>query len=396
MKKILILLIISLLATGCSTSLVKDESQENHLVEEISRKFEYQNATCKIDGAKIKFSTMNRNDEITIVDEDDDFYYFDNNGLILAIEKDYVRTENETPFEEYTGYTYSYSELFSDYELKNLVHNFEKNDEVKVIDKVKKVLLVEYDGQFGYMYPSDVSDSYIVTRTYKPVEVQPSGGGTSSGGGGGGGNNNPTPPPVQEENESFFDFGYIEKDFHLLAFTKEDDNTVYVPNNEYNKVVAKVLLDGTYNYITLFNYKEQVKVLNYDDNEATVLVHGYSGKIQKEYLRLEGEEEYEAWDGYAYSGAEVFYDYDLTNEMDWFYKNDDIHVIDRIGDVYVVQLTNGTYGYMSVDDVSETYLPTYKPAPTPTPAPSGGGGGGYTPPSQPETPQSSEETGSYM
>lgn len=385
MKKILIFTISLLLLTGCSVINTEYKNTQEQIIEEVTgRKFEFSNAICLRDKAKVQFRELNRNDEITIIDEDDDFYYFDNNGLTLAIEKDYVRTQNDEPFEEYVGYTYSYSELFSDYGLKDLIHNFEKNDEVKVIDKVKKVLLVEYEGQFGYMYPSDVSDTYIVTRTYKPAQTQ------TSGGGGGGGGYTPPAPVNPDPPASSGDAEEIETS-DLLAFVRNDNQTEYVPNDSFESIQGKVLLDDTIAYITYCSRSEDVRVLDYDEESATLLISGFVGKIKKEYLRLEGEEEYEAWDGYAYGGAEIFYDYELTDEMDWFYKNDDIHVIDRIGDIYVVQLTDGSYGYMSVDDVSETYLPTYKPAPAPTPAPSGGGGG-YTPPAQDPTPAPAEES----
>ena len=401
MKRLLIITISLILLTGCSIINTEETKTEAQIIEEISgRKFEYSDAVCLRGRAKVQFIELNRNDEINIIDEDENFYYFDNNGLILAVEKEYVRTENDEPFEEYTGYAYSGAEVFSDYELNDKIADLYKNDEIKVIDKIGKVLLVNYEGEVRYMYQSDVSESYIVTYYRAPVVEEPvytpsysggggssSGGGSGSGGGGGGTTPDPTPSSGDAQEISISD----------LAFVITEDKTEFVPNDSFVEIKGQILLDNTKAYITYFSRSEDVRVLNVDDEYAYVLISGFVGKIEREYLRLESDEEYDAWDGYAYSGAEVFYDFELTDEMDWFYKNDDVHVIDKVEDVYVVELKDGSFGYMSVDDVSETYLPTYRPAPEPEPVvtPSysgGGGGGGSSPAPEPPAPPVSEES----
>lgn len=374
MKKLIIISISLLLLAGCTVINNEEKPSEEQVVEEVNTKFEFTNAVCLRGKAKVEYSKLNRDDEITIIDEDDDFYYFDNSGLTLAIDKNYVRTENESAFEEYTGYCYSGAEVFSDFGLKNKIADLYKNDEIEVIDQVGKVLLVNYEGQLNYMYASDVSDSYIVTYVKpKPVETY-TGGGVSTGGGGGGSYTPPvTPAPSGGSDE-------VEVPTSSLAFIVNENKTEYVPNESYASIQGKVLVDGTVTYITYCSRYEDVKVLDYDEDYATLLIHGFAGKIKREYLRLDGEEDYESWHGYAYSGAEVFYDYELTDEMDWFYKNDDVYVIDEIDGIYVVELPNGTYGYMSADDVSETKLSTYvAPKPVETYTGGGGGGGSYTP-----------------
>ena len=417
MKKIIVLICSYLiLLTGCS-SLISNEkgNKEEAVIEEITNKFVYQTAQCRIDNAKVVFSELNRNDEITIIDEDDDFYYFDNNGLVLAIEKTYVRTDNEEAFEEYTGYAYSGAEVFSDYELNDKIADLYKNDEVTVIDKIGKVLLVDYEGEERYMYQSDVSDSYIVTYYYvAPVVEEPVSTPSYSGGGGGGGSYtppapvNPDPPAPSTPADNFFDIANYSNNFVTvnLGFVVSDNKTEFEPNDSYTEVNGKVLLDGAITYITLCNRDEDIKVLEYDDENVHVLINGFVGLMKRDHVRLEEDETYDTWSGYAYGGSVVYYDYDLENKKESLYKNDEITVIDEINGIYYVMLEDGTYGYMDESDVSETKLATYyyvapvveEPVSTPSYSGGGGGGGSYTPPApvNPDPPANPVETGSYM
>ena len=432
-KRLLVLIALSVLLTGCANvlNISKEDNSEGN-IEEIGTKFTYENATCRVDGAKVEFSKLNRGNEITIIDEDDEFYYFDNNGLILAIEKVYVRTDNDEQFEEYTGYTYQNADLFSDYAFENYVTSFDKNDEVRVIDEVFGRLIVEYNGQIGYMRSSEVSDEFLKTYYYRPAPkveepvYTPSysggggGGGSSSGGGGGGGDtptpvnpDPPAPPAPSGYDDNFFEYA-DDVNVHLLGFEVTDNITEFVPNDSFEKVQGKVLLDGTVTYITLCNRNENVKVLEYDENTAKILIQGYAGTIEREYIRLENDEAYEEWLGYSYAGRVVFNDFNLEDVRTYLSKNDEVTVVDEIDGVYVVRLEDGTYGYMEVGDLSDTVIPTYHyvapkvEEPVYTPSYDGGGGGGGsssgggggggdpTPPSPPSPPADSGFTNDYL
>ena len=134
----------------------------------------------------------------------------------------------------------------------------------------------------------------------------------------------------------------------------------------------------TYNcpaYIHVYDRLEGIKYLEEHDDYLDVLVNGYQAIVPKDSTDL--GEPYEPWDGYTYNGSEVYYEYYLENVMQTCKKNDEVHVLDKVGRVYIVELEDGKIGYMQEDDVSSHKLVTYvAPAPVEEPSYSGGGGGG--------------------
>ena len=399
MKKYIVILLV-LLLTGCSKlnlSNNKNEINPNISVEEISNKFEYEDGKCRVGFIPVCYSSLNRNNEIDIVDEDDEFYYFDNNGLILAIDKERVRTELDDPFEEYVGYTVYGAEMYYDMDLENFARDFAKNDNVLVKDEFLGVLLVEYDGEEGYMLPNEVRDSLIPTYRYvapDPTPTYSGGGGNTSGGGGSssGGDSGGGSSQQEGEQKPIGTGGMIPT--NPTAFICDENGTHYETNNSFNKIKGMVLANNSNTYITEFARNSNVKVLSYDDKNVEVLINGFIGKIERKYIKLAEDNDYTSWDGYAYSGTKVYYDFQLENKMTTLDKNDTVSVVDEIDDVYLVMLEDGTYGYVYFENISDTKIPTYHyVAPDPTPSYSGGGGssssgGGNT--HQDDTPTSSD------
>ena len=92
----------------------------------------------------VNFNTLNRDDIVSIIDEDEDFYYIDYYGLVLSVKKTYIRKDSEAPFEEYNVYTKKGAVMYSDLDFANKMNAFSLNNVVKVIDSFMGVLLVEY------------------------------------------------------------------------------------------------------------------------------------------------------------------------------------------------------------------------------------------------------------
>ena len=150
-----------------------------------------------IDNTITFITSLNRDDVVYILDEDEDNYFILIEGRVGKINKKYIRKDSEAAYESWTAYTEDGAHVYDNYNLDNSMKKFSINDNVKVIDEIDNVCVIELeDGQIGYMKKSKLSENKIKVYVAPKVEepVAPSGGGGSSSGGGGGGGNTPTPP----------------------------------------------------------------------------------------------------------------------------------------------------------------------------------------------------------
>ena len=377
MKKTLILMIALAMLTGCSFFEKTQEKVEfnNHTINKLNDKFEYVNAKCLRNDAMIEYSTVNRGDEIGIIDEDDKYYYFNKDNLTLAILKDFVRTENEEPFESFTGYARSGRGIYTNYDLKERIKKLSLNDEVNVIDGFLGVYYVEYEGTYGYMDEDSISRSKISTYVAPKITEQAptSDGGSSHSHHDDGGGGSPAPAP-----EPKFVPSFDEPEINLHTFSIRNDDTVqclaYV-----NEVKGIVLADKIVVYLSVLQRGDAVNVVEENDDICVILIQGRKAKIEKDYIRLDSEEKYESWIGYTYGSSPVYYDYEMNNRIKRFDINDEVEVIDKIKDVCVVQLEDGLIGYMDESNISEEeiYIAPKK-VEVEVPAASDGGGSSHS------------------
>ena len=372
MRKILLVLLLLLSCTACANILPLQEVISFDHIEELDNKFNYQQTSSRRNYLEAEYSYLNRSDLVTIVSEDDRYYYFNDNNLLLGIDKRYLRDPNEELMEGFEGYTRAGSNLYPDLNLRTneSIHTFEKNDLVNVIDEIEDTYYVEFEGTYGFMYKTQVSKTRIVTYIApKPVEVPTTSDDSGSHGGGGGGGGGSSAPA-----ESSGDGQDISLSF----------NNDYIRNSFLNNDLNMEMIVLIYNcpaYIHVYDREEDIKFIDEDDETLYVLVNGYRANVIKNHTAL--ADEYEQWDGYTYGGSDVYYEYYLENVLTTNSKNDEVHVIDEIGKVCIVELEDGTIGYMLREDISTKWIVTYV-APKPVEVPStsddsgshGGGGGG--------------------
>ncbi len=401
MKKLIILLTLYMLC-ACTNEVKDIDSKDNNIVNELSPKFIYETGICLKDNTLVEYSSLDRDKQIHIVDEDDIYYYFDNNNLILAIDKRYVRRSDEEAFVEYTGYTRNGSKLYSDLDLSEDIKKFTLNNEVKVIDEFAGVLYVQYEDTFGYMSRSQVSGKKISTYVAPKPSVQDNNndttpdysGGGSSGGSSGSESSAPTPAPAEPTPAP----APSSSDGEDITLSYYGDTRIVLLAD--SGIDGKVLADNIKTYITKLNRGDIVKVLNSDEEYCEILIDGRCGKIKKSYIRLDSEEAYEAWDGYAKSNIRIYNDSGLIKRCK---LNEILHIVDEIDGKYVVELEDGSFGYADMNNVSKTKNKVYV-APKPstqdnnndtTPDYSGGGSSGgnesSTPAPAEPTPAPSEE-----
>lgn len=371
MKKILIILLVLILCSCSKKEIVKQQT-----ISELTNKFTYTNGVCLRDDVDILFSSLNRGDKVTIIDENDDFYFISNGSLVLKVQKKYIRTELDNPFEEYRAYTRAGSHLYSEINGNDIIETFSLNKEVMVIDEFDGMLLVELNGVKGYMYPSQTSRSlipiYVAPTLPESNESYETSGSSSGGGdsGGGGGSPDPVPaPPVIPESHG---------DGEDISIYNIPKHKVYYMAYS-NKLNGTVLMDNTKVYLSTINRNEEVNILSETDDKYIILIDGYQGTIEKKYVRKENEAKYEPFNGYTVSGASIYFDFEMNKIISIFGINETVKIIDEVDGVYIVELDNGDIGYMKKSNISKDkiYIAPRVEAPVEEPVydtPSSGGG----------------------
>lgn len=344
MKKIIIVIVFILSFAGCSnkTSYLIEAPKR---IEVLTTKFEYETGKCLANGVMAEYLTIDRGETIIIINEDDYFYYANINNLILAIDKEYIRTEKEEEFEEYYGYTKENSSLYSDLYLNNRIKNFSLNDKVKVIDEFADVLLVECEGVQGYMLPTQVKDSKFVYATYDEEErIRDNSSGSY------------TPSSPSEPHEPFNPQGQDGEDIQL-AYNKRNIKNVNLTYEQ--SIKAKVLADETKAYIVKYQRDDVVYIVNETIENYEILVNGRIGRINKQYIRKDSEKEYTSWTAYTMPQAELYDDIACREVVDTYASNNEVKVLDEIDDIYVIELADGKIGYMKDYDISESRIIIY-------------------------------------
>lgn len=124
-------------------------------------------------------------------------------------------------------------------------------------------------------------------------------------------------------------------------------------------VSATALADHTVLILTTANRGDVVEIAGeFDENHYVIKLENGFGLIEKNLVRLEGEELYTQWEGYAYYGAKMYDNYHLLLEnVQDLGINTKILVLDSVGDMYVVQVGD-VIGYMPVKSISKNWINT--------------------------------------
>jgi len=373
MKKLLGIIAITLLISGCSKKEISNKE-----IEELTDKFTYTTGKCLVDDCLIIFTNFKRGDLVEILSEDDTYYYIDNNGIELAVEKEYIKT-SDNEFKSYTAYTYAGAILVDNIFDQNKIETYSLNDEIEVIDEFKKWAIVKIDDGYGYILLSKISKNKIVIKKEEPV-VTPQytpdysydyGGGSSSGGSSGGGSAPaPSEPPVTPSVDG--------EDMELMSYHFGYSYIKLLDSEEFK---SYIIVDGVIAYLGKLNRNDVVKVLNSDEGYSEILINGRKAKIENKYVRLDSEVDFLTFDLYTRKYAKIYSNFKLSDEIKTCGLNDELKVLDEIDNIYVVEIDNG-YGYIAKSQTSKSKIVEYV-APKVDPVPvepsydySGGGSSG--------------------
>ena len=122
-------------------------------------------------------------------------------------------------------------------------------------------------------------------------------------------------------------------------------------------VNAVVQVDNAPAVLALLSRGDTVDVVGeYDEDHYVVKTESGYGLIEKQLLRMSGEAAYEVWTGYAYGGAPMYDNYQLTGEaIQSLNLNTQVEVLEELKYCYVVKLGE-TVGYMAKSQVSKNYI----------------------------------------
>lgn len=306
------------------------------------------------------YSWLNKGDEVDIIGKFEHYYIISGEKYDLLIDEYYVRLSTEEEFESWDGYARPDTNVFdSVYRYDEPIAQLTTNTEVKVLEGKGNWLFIQWDDGEGYVKASDISKTKLTT-----------------GGGGGGG--------------SYVPNDGTDVDVGLLSATQSQGQVVrlgayYGPDAGivYEKNTGVILADGIEAYVYLFDYNDEIKVIDHDDEYCTVyLDHESTAKIHRQFVKLEGDEVEDSWTGFSHSDAVVYEEFQRRDEVMRLKLNTEVVVLYKLPGleyedegIYVV-LINGEDYYMIVSEVSKDKI---KPAAGGNGG-NGGGGNVWTPP----------------
>lgn len=293
--------------------------------------------TVLINGTGVLFAKLDRGTTVSVLDELGDYYVIELDGEKCYIEKWLVRMDMTEQPEEKKGYARSNAKVFETaYCEGEALASLKRNTVVQVVDSFGDVVFIEWDDgqQSGYAKSSDISNKKISTSSSKSDSGSSSSGGSSG------------PADGGDIVLGFRPAAYGMMLNPVLMEGTEAEEPVFTPG------VGMVLSKLTEVYIHLTERDDVVKVTSIDGDICTILVDGLFGTMPKRYIRMEGEEPYAAWDGYARSNAPFYTSHRMLDEPQKLKRNTVVRVLEDLGDYYLVEV-DGELGFMNLEKVSE-------------------------------------------
>lgn len=291
--------------------------------------------------ADVYYAVLSRGDEVEYVGEakNAEGYSIVKYGDVFGlIETRLLRLDSEADYEQWTGYCGGTRMLYEDIDMTVEIEKQAFNAEVTVIDEFENCYLVEAGDVTGFMAIKSVSKTRNVAHS--------GGGGGGSGGGQDGGD-------ITLSADGRGDFEAV-----FLAVTVEQEGET--------SAGATVRVDGTKLLAGLFEYGDEVRVLGVYGDTVRIYIYKNEASADSRLVRLEADEAYQSWEGYAASNGWTYTSPDLIGKSAEKLKlNTVVEVLEQLDGCFLVRV-DGELFYMAEDGVSETKVVVSH---------SGGGGG---------------------
>ena len=139
-----------------------------------------------------------RDDEVKVTEYDEEYCtIWIEEEVFVKLPRWLIRLESDTAFESWNAFSDNYAVVFSEYQLRHEIDELDRNTTVQIIDVIPEgkysyhhdgCYVVLIDGEIGYMYIGEVSDTEYSIPVYN--------GGSSSGGSSGGSSGDVWTPPA--------------------------------------------------------------------------------------------------------------------------------------------------------------------------------------------------------
>lgn len=281
-----------------------------------------------VDHVPAVLTQLSRGDIVTILGEQDDCYIVDSAKGQGLLEKRLVRTADQSAYESWTGYA-KYGTL--------LHRNYHLTDDGGVVTTNTKVQVLE-DLTWCYLVQVEDTRGYVLTDQISKQPIKSSSPNNDTGGGNGGGSSGGGTPGGQDGG-----------DISLTDFFPNTVRAVLLSNQR----TATVLVDDAELCLKYFERNDSVNVTQHTTDTCIIYLDGFYAFVPRIFVRMEQDEPYESWTGYAKWNAEVYDDYHLYGEPVKNLKtNTEVTVLDDLGYCYLVE-AEGEFGMMRPETVSK-------------------------------------------
>lgn len=289
----------------------------------------------------VVWTVLNRGDEVDVVGEEDGYYIVELDGRKQYVDSRLVRLDRDAVIDIEAGRTvYAKSKAFI-YETALLdgeaVANPALNEEMELLDELKGISYVDYQGIKGYIASELLSETK--TSLYQDWGGYSGGGGGAPAGGGGGG----------------ADGGEIALGYYVHP---RDEHILVKLSGKTDSQRGLVFSDNTEVYVTFLEKDDTVRVVEKKDDYAAILFEDSILVIPGYAVRMKDEDAFRQWTGFAKSGAELFTDYNMKDEQQLLAQNTKLTVIDEFENCFLVETEEST-GYIAKDSISETEIAVY-------------------------------------
>lgn len=288
-------------------------------------------ATVLVNGLAAVYTSFKDGTELKITGETEDHYLVDYEGVTVLVEKRFVRLASDESFEPWDGYAKSDAPVYDNvYISGEALKKLPLNTKLTVLTELGSVLKAELEDKTVVYVSADMVGEYL-------AQYYGYGGGDYSGGGGGGG-----AAPA--------DGGDIVLTSAELTADKPRIVLLTAQTPAY-PISGTILADGVEGYLSILRRGDSVKVIGEENDMAVLLIDGRRCTVPAALVRMEGEKEFESWDGYAQSGATIYQSLRMIGG-EAITMNTPVKVLEDLGDCFYVQWESG-YGYMPKSLVSD-------------------------------------------
>ena len=261
---------------------------------------------------------------------DENYYVVKTEVSYGLVEKVLIRMDGEPAYETWTGYAYGGAKLYDNYYMVGTnPEELALNTKVQVLECFEDICQVQVGETLGYMLLSQLSRSYI---SYAPSNK---------------------------------DGGDIALEFHgdlnLLSS--------FVPQEGEVTGTGTVLVSNAQLILGWFDQDDTLAVVADSgfapsmDGFLVAYQDGLWGYVPCALVRMEDEEAYAQWSGFARSNAAFYDNYYMAGEPSrTLATNTEIQILADLGESYVVEV-EGVLGYMSKDQISTTRIVYQAPEP---------------------------------